>query len=111
MKVGSLQNMMLYDTKSPTPEVGMGATIVCWTDRMAATVTHVSASGKSAVIQVDTSKRADENGMSDSQQYNFTPNPNGELIPIRLHKDGRYHRTGGGVVTLGHRSTYHDYSF
>ena len=61
----------------PEPVVGMGATILLWTDRHAATITEVFVLGKYTYVKVrqDTSKRIDKNGMSEDQDYEFTPNP------------------------------------
>lgn len=42
MQYGSLNNLMLTGTKGqPTPEVGMGATQLGWTDRHAYTIVEV----------------------------------------------------------------------
>lgn len=115
-KYGSLYNLLA--DKSPqtkAPEVGMPATLIMWTDREPCTVIEVSASGKTITIQVDSYKRLDDNGMSECQEYEFSPNPNGRKIVARMAKNGRYYGSGGmkngSRVILGHRGKYHDYEF
>jgi len=113
MKAGSLQNLMADEARDAgKPVVGMGATLVRWTDRQAATVVEVSPSGHRIVVQHDTATRTDNHGMSDQQSYEFTPDPNGAREVYTRRKDGSYRRTGGtGRCLLGVRSHYHDYSF
>lgn len=112
MQTGSLINHLM-DTSGPlAPEVGMGATLVYWTDRHPATVIEVSRTGHRIVVQEDTSTRTDSYGMSDAQSYEFTPNPHGTKHVATRRKDGSYRISGDGTrVLLGSRSRYHDYSF
>ena len=56
-QLGSLQNILADDTQSKQPEVGMGATQVCWTDRHAFTVVSVSPKGDKAEVQRDKAVR------------------------------------------------------
>ena len=101
-----------YDrTSTTTPVVGMGATEVWYSDRKACTVTRISASGKTFWMKHDIKKRIDKNGMSESQQYEFTSNPDAYEIRVSLRKDGSWKSTGGQRVWLGVRDHYHDYSF
>lgn len=74
---GSLVNYVQGNSKSVTPEAGMGATILGWSDRHAATIVSVDKyRGRVRVgIQQDNSVRTDKNGMSESQDYSFTANP------------------------------------
>lgn len=114
---GSLQNMIAASGRnSVVPEVGMGATLVFWTDRKGATIVEVSASGKRIVVQEDKATRTDSHGMSDAQSYEHTPDPDAPRTAYTLRKNGRYVREGepmkgGGAILIGSRSTYHDYSF
>ena len=107
---GSLVNHVMSGSTNQPPTVGMGATILGWTDRHAATVVKVSPNGKTVTVQQDTATRVDQNGMSDAQSYTFKPNPSGTLQTFRLTKKG-WRSPGGGYVTFGHRSEYYDYSF
>lgn len=109
---GSLNNRMMEDAKPPVPEVGMGVTILMYTDRVAATITWVSKSGKTITIQRDNEIRTDSNGQSESQEYTYTPNPNGQLTTVSLRKDGRWKEAKSTtVVRLGVRDSYYDYGF
>lgn len=113
---GSFINLVQGNSRQQEPEVGMGATILMWTDRHAATVTEVSKSGKRIVVQEDTARRTDSNGMSDMQSYEFTPNPEGAKRAFTLRKNGAWVREGepmkgGQRVAIGYRDHYYDYSF
>lgn len=97
----------------PKPEVGMGVTYGCWTDRMAGTIVEVSKSGKTITVQADTATRTDKNGMSECQEYEYTPNPNGEKMVFRItsKKGNKAWRSGCYTAGLGGRRSYHDFSF
>ena len=96
------------------PAVGDGATVCFWTDRHAATVTEVvlfksgarQGQVRSITVQEDTVTRVDGGGMSDSQSYEFTPNPAGAKRTFHTDKSGR---TPG--LAVGGRSHYYDFSF
>lgn len=113
MKAGSLQNMMADGASdAATPELGMGATLVRWTDRHAGTVVYVSPSGHKISVQRDKATRTDTNGMSDAQTYEFEADPNGAVETYTRRKDGTYRQAGGtSRCLLGSRSHYHDFSF
>jgi len=115
MTTGSVFNNLMQDSLHPTPEVGMGATLLSWTDRTAATIVEVNKSGKKIKIREDKSTRTDSNGMSDSQAYTYEPNPNGSTREYSLRKNGRWVRVGqpqtGSSLLVGHREEYYDYSF
>ena len=97
-----------------TPTVGMGATHLMWSDRQAYTIVEIL-SPKKIVVQRDTVKRADQNGMSDAQSYEYTPNPEGYTRTITLRKNGKWIGEGetlkGTPFALGYRREYHDFSF
>ena len=95
-----------------TPVVGLGATISGYTDRYAATIIEVSANGKKIVVQEDAAKRVDSNGMSESQIYEFSRNPNGRVRKFYLNKSNRWQESKGTArLTVGHRNAYHDFTF
>ena len=92
----------------------MGATVIGYTDRNSATVIEVK--GKTLTVQMDEATRTDSNGMSESQTYEFTPNPNGAKRVYTLRKNGQWIAQGdsiknGGRIQLGSRSKYYDFSF
>lgn len=108
--IGSVVNAALVE-KHIKPEVGMGATILMWSDRHAATIVEVTASGKTVTVQEDRAKRTDKNGCSESQTYEYTPNPEAPKRRFRLGKHGWKQLNSGCHLSIGHRNTYHDFSF
>lgn len=112
---GSLINHLM--SRAGTPEQiteGMGATMLCWTDRHAATVTRVVRATVIEVVQ-DEATRTDSNGMSESQEYAYAPGK-GKPTVYTLRKNGAWVRQGeslknGARVILGRREEYHDFSF
>ena len=116
MTTGSFYNNLMQNSKHPTPEVGMGATKLSWTDRTAGTIVAVSNSGKKLTWREDKVTRVDTNGMSDSQTYTYEQDPDGYDEEFSLRKNGRWVKVGtpmtwGTTLGLGHRSHYYDYSF
>jgi hypothetical protein len=120
MTSGSFINTLMGGTRgAPEPEVGMGATMLSWSDRDPYTIIKVTPykSGpnkglaREIVVQEDDSTRTDSNGMSDSQSYTFTPNPNGRTRVVRRRKDGSFRTPGGTQFRIGSRDRYYDYSF
>lgn len=116
-QTGSLFNH-LYGTMTgtPAPAVGMGATVLCWTDRKAGTI--IKAEPDVIVVQLDTVTRTDGYGMSDCQSYSYAPNPTGSIYIFRKVSRGkakgqwreRGSKDGNGLL-IGDRREYHDYSF
>lgn len=100
-------NACLASHNAVLPAVGMAATILCWSDRMAGTVTKVTA--KSFTVQLDHAVRTDTNGMSEAQSYDYSRNPTGASYVFRLTKRGWRCKSYG--VLLGVRRQYHDFSF
>lgn len=119
MKTGSLFNMLMDGDKPLVPEVGMGATILYWSDRSAATIMKVSEDKKHVWISQDIATRTDKNGMSDDQSYTYeTVNADKPetWIEYTLRKDGKYHAKGDRMrgslsLLIGSRREYYDYSF
>lgn len=115
MVTGSLVNHLMANSRNPAPTVGMGATMLFWTDREACTVVEVSKDGKTVLVQEDTATRTDNNGMSDCQSYAYSPDPNGGKHTYTLRRNGRWVRKGdsmrGAGLRLGTRDHHHDYSF
>lgn len=131
MKLGTQTGSVMNHLQSravigqPEPQVGMGATILCWTDRKAATITAVIPCGNSVLIRVqeDHATRTDQNGMSECQAYEYQPNPDGAVSTYRRRKNGtwqlvqlnvrtqRWNAVEGNGLRIGDRQHYHDYSF
>lgn len=99
--------------ETPTIKVGMGATLNVGSDNYPATVVSVSQSGLFAKIQRDQFTRIDDNGQSESQEYTFKYNPDGEVLSISLRGNGQWRVKGrnGTLVTIGTRRAYQDPSF
>jgi hypothetical protein len=105
----------MTETRTPTPEVGMAATVIYWTDRAAATIVEVSPNGRTVKVTHDKATRTDTNGMSESQEYDYETDWLGPRTAYTLRKNGRWVRRGdsmnGQGLAIGYRRTYHDYSF
>lgn len=118
MAYGSLNNMVMDASVigAPTPEVGMGATDLLWTDRHAGTITWVSPDGKRLRWRRDKAIRMDDHGMCDCQSYRYEPNPDAAEYEFTLRKNGRWVRKGApmrgsGSLGIGYRKEYYDFSF
>lgn len=126
-ETGSLTNHILSRAAigQPEPEVGMGATILAWTDRYAATIVSFFRERGTlyVVVQSDHAKRTDTNGMSECQNYDYAPNPNGAKYWFRRGKTGawqsvffneqtnRWNKIDGCGLRIGEREEYYDFSF
>ena len=93
------------------PVVGMGATIMHWSDRDPATIIEVK-SPRRIVIQKDKYTRTDNNGMSSSQTYTYEPDPDGSIYFVTKRKGGEWRISKDNtLISLGNRRRYHDYEF
>jgi hypothetical protein len=115
-ETGSLVNHLYSRMNAPAPEVGVGATLLSWTDRHAGTIIEVS--DKEFVVQRDIATRTDKNGMSDSQDYSYAPNPDGERYVfrrvVRGKAKGQWREHGskdGAGVLIGKRDEHFDFCF
>jgi hypothetical protein len=109
---GSLQNAMADQTRSLTPEVGMGATEVLYSDRHPYTVTRIL-SAKRITVKPDEATRIDKNGCSEDQQYAYVTRQDYPEITLFLNKRGRWKRLGdadGATYLLGRREEYYDFT-
>ena len=113
-ETGSLINHVLSGSGGAPakPEVGTAATILHWTDREPATVVRVSPTGKTLWVQADKYTRVDQNGMSESQDYEYARNHTAPLQEFRLTpKRGWRGKGGSPALVLGRQERYHDFSF
>jgi hypothetical protein len=103
---------------------GMGATVSGYSDRAAYTIVAVSDSGKTLTLQRDKATLSPDfkpdfipGGFAGhvanqgDQTYSYAADTNGELIKVRLRKNGRFYTKGGAPVTIGIRSEFYDYNF
>lgn len=123
MKLGTDTNSLvnhMMSRSSCTPAIGMGATLLRWTDRNGATV--IGWNGKLLTVQQDFAKRTDSNGYGGQQEYDHTPNPDGAVSNFKLTPKGwvevhynpdtqRWNTVGKGGIAVGYRETYYDPSF
>lgn len=122
---GSFVNYMHGNSRGLAPVVGMGATILLWSDRHAVTITDVFRVGNSPYVRVQEDKaiRVDNNGMSDAQEYRYEPDPNGIVSHFRQDATGcwvevsfnpktkRWNLSGGTRLSIGDRDHHYDFSF
>lgn len=112
-ETGSLINHVMSRTATPEPEVGMGCTLLMWTDRRAATITEVVSKRKIGIV-FDEAIRTDGGGITENQHYRYEPGK-GETEYYTLRRNGRWVREGesakGSALQIGVRSEYYDYSF
>jgi hypothetical protein len=125
-QTGSLTNHILSRATrgQPEPTVGMGATILSWTDRHGATIIEVGSYRGRMLLTVreDKATRTDTNGMSECQSYRFDPDEKGTTYRFLLDKKGMWRQvvlnmetgnfvyTDGSGLRIGDRSTYHNYN-
>lgn len=112
---GSLDNRLMEGMKMPEPQVGMGATEMCFSDRHPYEVIEVKDARHITVRALDW-KRVDNNGMSDSQDYEYSSNPENRTADLFLTKQGEWRQRYGrhlGVnrFVLGFAERYYDFSF
>lgn len=73
-------------------------------------------------VKEDDAKRIDNNGMSESQVYEFSRNDSGPAKYFKKDKAGKFRAamknekgnlvfTGGGNLIVGRREKYYDFSF
>lgn len=126
-QTGSVMNH-LYSRMTvgqPMPVVGMGATMLLWSDRHACTVTQVQEVRGKTIITVQTDHAVVESGSAHdgSAKYRYDRNPSGSEYHFRLEADGRWQqvvisrqtgrwgKAGGHGLRLGERDHYYDPSF
>ena len=136
MKLGTQTKSLMNYVSSittrgqPTPVVGMGATILLWTDRQASTIQKVTEIGGSKrwlwEIEVTEDRETLVSGSvpDESATYRYESRPDGHRLTFRFNRlqqkwiEGRINaRTGlfnithGCGLMIGKRSGYRDPSF
>jgi hypothetical protein len=71
----------------PNPKIGMGATILMYSDRHAGTIIDIYC-GKEITIQVDKATVISGSTYDGSAQYSYTKDSNGELFKFKKDKKG-----------------------
>jgi len=112
----SIVNWIQGNSISIKPQVGMGATLLMWSDRHPYTIHKISEDNKKLWASLDNYKRIDNNGFSEIQDYEYwnenEKNPDRwQLFTFR--KDNRWHqgtKLSGTVLSIGHREEYYDFT-
>ena len=105
---GSFQNRIMERDTETVPEIGMGATELCYTDRYPYTVVKILSKSR-IVVQADNYEPADNEPMSNNWKY--SPNPEGTLKTLIKTKKGWKVLKGSTYFRLNMRQHYYDYSF
>jgi hypothetical protein len=112
---GSIVNWVTGNSKSVEPQPGMGATLLCWSDRRAYTIHKVT--DKKLWASQDEARLIEGSMQSEYQRYKFfnldASNPSRWSL-FTLRKDGRWHQgntLSGMVLSIGYRDEYYDPTF
>lgn len=130
MKIGTQTGSLINHLQSrmtkgqPEPMVGMGATVLCYTDRKPATIIEVFLIGRDVAvkIQIDGYKRLDNNGLSEVQEYEFFRDTEAPVYYYKFHngawrqcaknrRTNRWNSVDGNGLRIGTRDKYHDPHF
>lgn len=108
---GSFQNRLMESNPGNlTPEVGMGATVLMYSDRYAATITEVN--GKTLKCRRD---KVTGSGPMGHQEWACEYNPNGREETYTLRKNGRWVLKGEPLdarsLLIGEKDEYRDWEF
>lgn len=118
---GSLTNRIMETIPPAVPEVGMGGTIVMWSDRYPVTIIGILRATRQSnptVIRVqgDKATRLDKNGMSETQEWSFERDEKGDITEFSKRRNGTWVKVGdsmksGTILRVGKRDRYYDFSF
>lgn len=112
---GSLQNRLEEGVTVEKIEVGTLATEMCYSDRHPYEIIAIKDDRHITARQLD-AKRIDGNGFSESQDYEYTSNPDNRAVNLFKTKDGRWREkygcgSLGNCFALGFAEEYYDFSF
>ena len=112
---GSLTNRLMEHCKNPEPEVGMGVTELYFSDREPYEIIEVK-DDRHITVRALNYKRIDDNGMSESQEYEYFSNPDGYVAHLFKTKNGKWVERIGKKYScngwfIGKAEKYYDYSF
>lgn len=134
MKLGTQTNSLVNHLQArgvigqPKATVGMGVTLLGWTDRDAGTITKVTEIGgskrvacyieviqdKATMVSGSAATECQEYGYAagDGQPYTFRQLHDGTWEEVRLNAlTGKYAKTNGKSLRIGERDKYRDPSF
>lgn len=112
-------NQILAASGGTTPQIGMGATVLLWSDRHAATIIDLTrfktgaraGQVKTVTVQYDKVTRTDSNGMGDNQTYRYEADLAGRTAVFKVNKYGRFTSLSGFTLGIGYRDHHFDFSF
>lgn len=111
---GSFVNRVQETMISVDPEVGIGVTEMCYSDRHAYTIVRVASNGKNISVQRDKAIRVDDRGITEAQDYRYERDTDAPVMELRLNKKGQWklwHSPQGNTFMVGVRSEYFDFGF
>lgn len=128
MSLTPINDILSRSTRNePEPTVGMGATIILYSDRHAATITMVEREKNGTmrvVVQCDKATVIAGSSQDGSAEYAYEPNPRGIIevfqrrpadarwSPVRFNETTRrWNKLGSHRLRLGEREEYRDPSF
>lgn len=90
-------------------EVGDGVTVRLWSDCHASTISRITA--KCLFVKRDHAQRIGQfRGMCDSQEYEYTPDPNSPEVRCNWSEKRGCYQWCGKAIGIG-RDEYYDFSF
>lgn len=121
----SLQSNIMHAAVAgaPAPTVGMGVTILYWTDRRAGTIVEVVSENEIVFTEDDTVADKSKPCQMGHQNWIHTPQPNGPRMTAKKGRDGRWYlarktKTGRLSVNkkclplaVGYKEHHYDWSF
>ncbi len=117
-QTGSLINHLMSGSAMPEPEVGMGVTILCWTDRKPATIVEViktkAGKVKAIAIQADNYESISGSVFEETVEYKYAPNPDAVKEIYTLRGNGAWAKPGSPArnhLLIGQREKYYDPHF
>jgi hypothetical protein len=108
---------------APKPVVGMGVTVLMWSDRHAGTIVEVVSDKEIVFTEDDTVADKTKDCQMGHQNWIHTPDPNGPRRVAKMGKDGRWYvarETPTGRMSIskkctplavGYKEHYYDWSF
>jgi hypothetical protein len=145
MKLGTQTASLINHLQSravigqPEPTIGMGVTLLSWTDRNAGTIVAIEKDKQGRVmihVTEDDSRVISGSSFDGSADYAYTPRPDGHRYTFRRNDDGMWQEVyqkvldydddgnvakrstrwskvsgGGKGLRIGERETYRDPSF
>lgn len=128
MKLGkdtkSVNSWIMGNAKQIEPTVGMGATLLAWSDRYAGTIIKIEKDkqGRQIITVQEDNHNLLSEYYSDNQEWEHTPNPNGSISYFRFNKEKwekvtynevtrRWKKDGTQGILIGQRNHFDDPGF